>query len=386
MSRRSRVAALVCAALLLSVLEGCQTRAKGVPVEPDLTGVSIVVWDADQPAAPGAPAYRAEAARVVRDFCARYKVDVDLQFIDRQSIVDFLSGRKSGEGPALAFSTEWPLVPEAARDAGPYLVQGGYLDAAIDYWRQDGRTLAIPSYVHWLCAGSRMKPAGETGETGAAMPERTVYLSGSLGFLRSVLDLPGAGWDAGVVASFLSWVKAEYGALEPDPLGAWSEGSAEVLYPVTPFLLTWMKSAAKGEVEPLPLRNPFGEARFCYTVPGYMVLAANGLERECATRLGKELAANLGRWAARAVGGMPALADDMAVFNIESHLGYPARLALLSSLTGHRFRAPSAQEFLLHESIEEALSPVAADFLSGKTGEGDLLSSIQDILERHTRP
>ncbi len=384
MPARFRAAGLLCAALVLLGLAGCRMGAKGVPVKPDLEGVSIVVWDADQPAMPGVPSYRAEAARVVRDFCARYQVTVDLKFVVRQEISDFLSGRASGDGPAVAFSSEWPFLPDKARDVSSYVGDGAYLDAALDYWREDGRILAIPSYVHWMCVASRARGTGEDVPP-AAVPAKVAYLSDSPGFLRSTLDLPGAGWDAGKIAAFLSYLKDEYGPSDVDPLGAWSDGVVQALYPATPFLLRWMKGTS-GEVVPLPLKSPFDDPRFYYTIPGYLVLATDGLQRECAMLLGKELAANLGRWAARAVGGIPALSNDVVIFNVESSLGHDARCALLSSLGGYRFHAPAMQDFLLRESLERTLSPVIADYLSGKAAGGDLSASIQDILQRHTKP
>jgi hypothetical protein len=361
--------------------------AKGLPVKPDLEGVSIVVWDADQPAMPGTPTYRAEATRVVRDFCARYGVTVDLKFVPRQEMSDLLSGATGGESPALVYSTEWPSLPDSAYDVGPYLGQGDHLGAAVEYWRKDDKTLAIPSYVHWLCAASRAEMPGEDSSPGAVGP-KTAYMPDSPGFLRSFLDLPGAGWDSEAIVQFLSWVKGEYGPPGDDPLGAWAEGDARMLWPATPFMLAWMKSVkeGQGEIEPLPLENPFGEPRFYYTVPGYLVLATDGLERECATLLGKELAANLGRWVARAAGGVPSLWKDAVIFNLESSLGYASRTSLLSSLDECRFHAPASQDFLARAAVEKALWPVIGDYLSGKTGEGDLRASIQDILQRHTKP
>ena len=385
-------------ALLLTIASfvfgaaGCGVGVKNVPVEPDLTGARIVVWDADQVPLAGAAQYREEALRVARDFSAKYKATVDLIFVDRGVIQRYLSGerdvRSLGEGlkpPDVVFTGERPFVPEGAADVSAYLEPGDYLDAALEYWRRESKVMAIPAYVHWWATGSIARTT--EGGTGAeATSVSTAYILDSGGFLAPVLDMPGASWDVDSIAAFLSYVKQTYGPPSPDPLGSWMQGSVDALYPVTPFLLKWMEGCGRGEVRPVPIGNPFGEARFSYTVPGYVVLAQDGVQKECASRLARDLAANLGRWVARAAGCLPARSQDMPVFSIESGFGYEERVSILSCLTGPRFRAPLASDFLVRQALCSAIRPIAVDYLSGKVGESELRSGIHEALWRHTKP
>ena len=394
MGRLFRVLFLATAGLAL-LAGGCKFGARGVPVEPDLTGAKIVVWDADQVALHGAASYREEAARVVGDFSAKYKTSVDLVFVDRGVIQRYLAGERDlqslGEGlkpPDVVFTGERPFVPTDAAEVHMYLEPEGYLEAALEYWRREGRLMAVPAYIHWWATGCVARPVeGSGGAEGTEMSYgRTAYILDSGGLLTLALELTGDSWEADGVAAFLSYVKEKYGPPLPDPLGSFMQGTVDALYPVTPFLLKWMEGCGRGEVRPIPIGNPFGDARFYFTVPGYVVLAQGGVQKECASRLARDLAANLGRWVARAAGGLPARSEDISVFSIESGFNYEERMSVLSCLTGQTYHAPLASDFISRQEIDSALRPIASDYLSGKIGESELRSGIQEILRRHTKP
>lgn len=382
MSRRLYAVLFLIAACILVALAGCMTKAKVVPYEPKFGGQRLVVWDADEPRVSGAPPYRDLVMEVIEEFSSRYSVQVDLRVVTRQEITDFLSGKTGSAGseePGLTFSTEWPLFSGLEVDVSQSVGESEYLGFARNYWQSGDKILAIPSYIHWVSTAARVDKVGPL-----------VYMPGSPGFLRAVLDLPGGGWDVDRITAFLLWVKERYGPVHPDPLGAWRSAEAAAVYPATPFLFRWLEGEDTEETVPVPVENPFGEPRFFVTVPAYLVLAEAGPKRECAVLLGKLMAANLGRWTARAVGGIPALLGDIAVFNVESSFGYKERSQLLSLLSANHGsagqRAPDRRDFILRESLEKALAGTVIGFLSGETDEPELRAIIHEVLERHTKP
>jgi len=385
-SRGSRAAlvvcVLVCAALLSVPLAGCGIGVKEAPQAPDVSGLSITVWDAAQPRVEGVADYRQAATRVAAEFAGRCGLNVDLRFVARQQIADLLLGKTAGERPHLVFTTEWPFAPLDLPGVPELVDEASYLDAAASYWKRDGRILAIPSYIHWIGLVSR----GDAPVGTEALRQETAYFADSPAFLRLALDSPGAGWDAEKVASYLAWVKETYGPPPVDPLAAWDEETVQAIFPVTAYLLRWLRERRGELLRLLPLAGPFGEPGFYYTVPGYVVLAAEEPYRSCAADLGRELAANLGRWAARAVGAIPAAVSDLAVFNVESGLSFEERSALIRSVSTCRSRVPATDDYLYRESVVSAVRQDAWDFLSGKTTEAEARRSIREALERYTRP
>ncbi len=366
------LAALVALALALCVT-GCRVVKMDLPREIDFTGAAVTVWDASEPTVSVAPEYTATVRSTVNEFSAKYGVKVDLRFAGRQEITDLLAGQKTGDVPSLVFTGEWPVASPQATDISLELPLANYLDAATAYWQKDGRLLGIPAYVQWI---------GVATQAGGSKP---TYLVESPGFFRAALDLPSS-WDADKVLSYLSWVNQRWGAPESNPLKAWGDGIAASLYPATPQLYRYLRPLGKSQVSIAPLDGPEGEAAFYYTVPAYVVLAKDGPERACAIRLGVALAANLGRWAARAMGGVPALVADVPVFNLESGLSYEERSSILSTVAKRRLTAAAAEESMYADPIEKALRQAAMGYLSGKVSEADSARSIQETLQRHTKP
>ena len=372
--RGRSLAALAILMALSMILPACRLGKMDLPGEPDFAGVTLSVWDLSQPKVEGAPDYQTEAQRVAREFAAHYGVEVDLRFALRQEIADLLAGKAVDESPALVFTGEWPSVPDAAWDLSSSVSETDYVDAAAFYWQKDGRLLAVPAYVQWLGVASR--------DSGT----KDVFFADSPAFLRAALESQGAPWDPDAIFAYLTWVEQQWGRAESDPLRAWQEGIARSLYPVTPYLFEWLASTEASEVSLEPIPGPFADPCFFYTVPGYVVLARDGAQRECAARLAFALAANLGRWAARAVGCVPALRADVSVFNLESGFSFEDRSSILSSLTEPRFSAPLTADTLLQESLQAALRQVAVDYLSGRTTAAEARSSIQETMQRHTKP
>lgn len=380
MSRSKRSSFLLCVVLLAVAAGACATGTK-TPKEQILSGLSMTAWDVAQPVVPGAPDYAQDVARVVAEFEQRYGVKVDLKTVGRQDIVKVLSGKAPAGDVALTFSTEWPFAPANLPGVPGEVDAGAFLGAAAAYWTKDGNMLAIPAYVHWVSAVSA---SGATeGASGAAAP---VYIPDSPAFLRSVMDYPLGGWDPDGVAAYIAWIRETYGPPAGDPLAAWKEGAARSVFPVTPYLYEWLRDSGGRPVTIAPEAGPQSEPSLYYTVPGYVVLAAEEPYRTCAARLGEALAANLGRWAARAIAGLPAAVADTAVFQVDSRLPTAERVALIQAFSAGDLHVPGASDFLYAESVEDAIRQSVSDFLSGKADEAELRESIREASGKHTKP
>lgn len=372
------MAFLLACALLFSAASACLPREKQAPKELDLSGTSITVWDVSQPAVAGAPDYSAETARVVAEFEKDHGVKVDLRLVSRQDISLLLAGKSPGTGVSLVYSTEWPFVPAGLPGSPGLADPAAYVDSAAAYWTKDGAMLAAPAYVHWVSAVSTAAPDKTTPAT-ACIP-------GSAAFLKSALDYPSGGWDPDNVVTYLAWVKETYGTPPQDPLAAWQDGAVQTLFPVTPYLYQWLRDSGGRPVTLSPEAGPRNEPGVYYTVPGYLVLAGEEPYRTCAAKLAVVLAANLGRWAARAIGGLPAAMADAAVFQVDSRFSDAERSALIQAVYAGTLRVPAAADFLYAEAIEDTVSEDVSQFLSGKTTEAELSQSIREASQKHTKP
>lgn len=398
-----RFLAVVTLFLVVATLSSCLGRPE-VPEKYDLRSVRLVVWDALQVKFPGYDDYSEEVSRVIQVFCRETGVTVDLRYAERREVLDLLSGAGVAgtiQKPHIVFSGEYPVISPELQDVGDLVDPGLFLDAAANYWTRDGKLLGIPAFVHWTGTAvkcpdiSGQSAEGETGEdesrggAGAVpKPSRTGYWTDSPLFLRCVLDAPGASWDADSVIRYAKWVKDSYGPLQDDPLSAWQYGQVDALYPVNPYLYKWLKvtQAEEVPVTVIPPETPSGESRFHYTVPAYLVLCEDGLEKAAAVELGRRLARSLGRWAARTLGCIPALVNDMSVFNLESGFDYDERMRIWDSVSVGEAAAPLASDYLQTVSLIGALDAPLQSFFSGKATIQSLEELIYEVFSRHTRP
>ena len=370
---RGRLTAILCILVAMSVaLSSCAAGKMDLPPEAGFAGVKITVWDLHRPVVDGVDGYEAEVRRIGEEFASAKNVEVELRFAGRQEISDVLSGKAEAQVD-LVCTGEWPFIPDAARDLSGLSSQDIYVDAAASYWRKDGKLLAVPAYFHWT--GTAYRPAGTQDAYSWDSP---LFLSAALG----KGEFPPHPEE---VASYLAFILKERGKAPHDPLLSWEDGTAKSFYPFTPYL--WQRFHAKDATVTIgPVCRSVEESFYYYTVPAYVVLAQDAAETACAAKLAALLAANLGRWAARALSCVPALREDVSVWNLESDLGYDDRSAMLFSLSALSLTAPSALEHDLWESLETALRGVAKGYLSGEFGEEEAGRGIQEALGRHTKP
>lgn len=383
--------------LVIAALPSCLGRAE-IPETYDLRSVRLVVWDALQVRFPGHGDYSEELSRVIKAFCLETGVTVDLRYAERREVLDLLTGAGpsgAAQKPHLVFSGEYPVISGDLQDLSDMIDPEVFVDPAAAYWTRDEKLLGIPAFIHWTGTALKHPEILGRSEEGEGLdapmvpqPERTAYWTGSTAFLRCVLDTPGVSWDADTVIQYAKWVKDSYGPLHDDPLSSWQYGQVDALYPVNPYLYKWLKvtQAEDIPVTIIPPSTPFGDGRFHYTVPAYLVLCEGGAEKAAAAELGRRLAASLGRWAARTLGCIPALADDMSIFNLESGFDYLERRRIWSSVNDGEACAPLVSEYLRTASLAGALYEPLQRFLSGELTLQSLEGLIYEAFSRHTRP
>ncbi len=371
---RSRLALNIAVLLAFSIsLGACLAEAPDHPRKLDLAGAIVEVWDLSQPHMEGATDYRMTVDRVVDEFRKRTGATVNLRFAGRQEVMDLLSGTWTGDVPDLVCSGEWPVLPSGLKGLSGWVDEKAYADPAASYWQADGELWAIPSYMHWTASARR-----EQGTGG-------VYIWDSPVFLTAALGSVGTSWEPDMVFSYLEWVRDGWGKADKDPLGAWEYGEAGAIYPVTPYLWRYLSGKDSSlRLEPVPAPSGIGE--YFYTVPAYIVLAEAGATRDCAAELGKELASNLGRWAARYLGCVPALRDDLSLWSIEGGFSYEQRAAILESFHSQSLVALAATSYLEGKAQEETVRKVAEGYLCGVTSKEDTLTGIREALRRNTSP
>lgn len=381
--------ALLILFLLISglLLFGCEKKEE--IKTPSYEDLKITVVDTREPHLPGAPAYQDQVTELVKKFEADRKVKVNLVFLERDKVQELLSKGKLEDDPDfsadLCYSGEWPFYAENGKPVDNLPVSS-YLDAAASYWTRDGKMVGIPSYIHWFCVAANESLTGITIRNQPGVPfispenlkGKVGYWPDSVAFFKVALDP--VGWSAQNLMEYTFWVKDSLGTMVEDPLEAWTQGSLKGLYPVNPYLLRWLKvSNQESKIFFFPLPS-------YYTVPGYIVLSREEANKTVATELGILLARQRGRWAARAMGGIPACVDDMTIFNLESGFTYDERQMILEVTKATNLQLPTLSEFLRNGEITTGLEEEVKGFLSGKSKEEELQGSILKIFQVHTNP
>ncbi len=396
-----------CSLMVLTIaalLASCLGRPE-VPDTYDLRNVRLVVWDALQVKFPDSADYSEEVSRVIQEFCRETGATVDLRYAERREILDLLTGtypKDTTEVPHLVFSGEYPVLSDRLEDVSHAVDPDIFLDAAANYWTRDGKLLGIPAFIHWTGTAVKYQAGGEhapengegegrdleEGEAQVPRPSRTAYWTDSPLFLRCALDVSGMEWGAETVLQYAEWVRENYGSFHDDPLSAWEHGLADALYPVNPYLYKWLEAREEegSGITIVPPGTHFDDDRFYYTVPAYLVLCEGGAEKAAAVELGRRLAKSLGRWAARTLACVPALVDDMSIFNLESGFDYAERKRIWDSVVTGEAKAPEAAEYLQVVSLAGALEAPLREFLSGRISRQDLEGLIHEALSRNTRP
>ncbi|HHY11273.1 MAG TPA: hypothetical protein GX529_01450 [Firmicutes bacterium] len=371
---RREIAGLVL--LITLLLCGCKERT-WPPSEVSLGDMKIVVWDVKEPHLPGAPPYSELLSLVVENYANEHGAIVEVEFKSRQEIENLLLGNHQGEVPSVVFSTEWPFMGEGTQDLTAMIKAGDYLEDALSFWVYDGKLMGIPSYIHWLCLAKRAASDDSPGAAG--------YFLTAPGFLHSALDYGCMDWAEQDICDYVEWVKDTYGLYSEPVLDLWERNQISTLYPVTPHLFRWLRLSEKDcEIEMLPMDTPQGEARFYFSVPGYVILAGSQEEVECAVELAKLLAASKGRWAARAVGCIPAHVHDVPVFDLESGFTREERVNLVAGLRDSGACVVDWVEFGSRSNIRLAVTPAIERYLSGSTGRREFEESIRSALKGHT--
>ncbi len=367
------VALVLLATVLLC---GCKPQTP-LPHEIPSGDIRIVVWDAKEPHLPGASPYSELASLVVETYGQDLGITVELEFKSRQEIENLLLGDYQGEVPSVVYSTEWPFVGMGIQDLSEMVQVDDYLEAAASFWTHDGRLMGIPSYIHWLCLAKKAGPDDS--------PERAGYFYGSPGFLHSALDYGNLGWTEEDISTYVEWVNNTYG-LCPDPvLDLWEQHRINSMYPVTPHLFKWIRLSENGlATQMLPIDNPEGVPRFYFSVPGYVVMDANKDRVEYAVGLAKLLAANRGRWAARAIGCIPAYMPDIPLFDLESGFDREERVRLMAGFLDSQARIADWITYSKKNQIRIAVTRAIEEYLSGSIGREQFEQSIHAALKSHT--
>ncbi|MGE5578491.1 MAG: hypothetical protein ACM3WU_00485 [Bacillota bacterium] len=371
---RRRLAAASAFILVLACLSGSCTAGKlDLPPKTDFSNTAVLVWDLSEPRIEGAPDYPALVRELVAEFEQLHDVKVEVRTVSRREVEDLLTGKSAEEKPDLVCTGEWPFVPEGAGSLSPYVSSDSYIDIAARYWEAEDGLRAIPAYVHWTGMGYR------EGGTGVS------YMWDSPAFMAALACSTRPLRDADRVMEILKAVLSEWGEARPDPLASYLNGSAKCLFPLTPSMFRRLSSKETG-ISMGPIDGTSGSPFYFYTVPAYIVLADDPATRACAAELGKRLAANLGRWAARALSCMPALREDISVFNLESGFDYERRAHLIESFSVLGLTAPSLTEYSEWVALDEALREVIGDYLRGDLEDEEALLGIRETLTRHTKP
>jgi hypothetical protein len=314
---------------------------------------------------------------VAEHYAQQFGIAVEVQFKTRQEMESLLLGEYQGEVPSVVFSTEWPFVGAGAQDLTGLVPTDDYLEPAASFWTYDDRLMGVPSYVHWLCTAKRAGTDNSSGMTG--------YLSGSPGFLHSGLDYGSLDWTGEDICTYAEWVRQTYGLRSQAVLDLWRQNRIEAIFPVTPHLFKWMKlSENGGEIHLLPIDNPEGTPRFYFSVPGYVVMEADEEILEFAVGLAQVLAAARGRWAARAIGCIPALRSDIPLFDVESGFTREQRVLLMTGFFDSDARISDRTAHGHKIRICQAVVEVIEEYLSGEADRDQLEQGIHAALKSHT--
>jgi hypothetical protein len=361
---------------ILLLAPGCRG-----PVEPhqiSFQGATIVVWDAKEPHLPGATPFSELVAQAVEVFAKENAAKIEVLFKSRSEIESLLTGTYQGEKPALVYSTEWPFLGSGMQDLTGVMPDDEYQDASMAYWTDDGKIMGIPSYVHWLCLASKLPESEE-------FKDRAGYFLASPGFLDSGLAGLDGGWAVQNVLDYVEWVGSNFGRYVEEPLDRWAQNQSVALFPVTPHMLKWLRLSEEGSsVAMLPIPGPNGQSGFYFTVPGYAVMATDETEFTCAFELGKILARTRGRWAARAIGGIPCFIQDVPVYHLESGFSREERLDLIAEFEKSGSRILRLDEFLMRGEIRPGITSLIERYLSGQLNKEQLEEGIRSRMRGYT--
>jgi len=362
--------------LILILLSGCK-RLPEVPEKISFEGLKLVVWDVREPHFPGVRPFEDELVRATEEFKKKHNVTIELKLKNREDIKDLLLGKTKEQIPHLVYSTEWPMTSGFISDVSRNIGINELHDVAVSYWTKNGKLLGIPAYIYWLCPAKRGDAVSDTN-----LQDKVGYWIDAPGFFRAILDRAAGGWTEKNILHYVTWVKSTFGPFNEDPLDLWDRHSIDVLFPVTCHLFRWLEVSEQDEkVVVMPIPGPFDSSSFYYTVPAYLVLVKDEPYRSCATELGKNLARTRGRWAARAIGGIPAYTHDMPIFNLESGLSHEDRLKVIELLKSSSLQVPKAQDFAAKSNLHLELVNSIRDFLCGKAEMQKLDESIRQSLK-----
>lgn len=368
---------LVLMVFILFFCFGCKESSQP-PSEVSLADMKLTVWDTKEPHLPGAFPYSELLAKTVESFVKENGIEVEVEYKSRQEIESCLLGSYQGDPPSVVYSTEWPFMSANIQDLTEHVCEGDYLEDAVLYWTHNDNLMGIPSYVHWFCLAKRNSDMDNS-------QDRIGYFLNAPGFLHSVLDYEHEGWTVDTIFNYIDWVKSTYRPYHNDVLDMWEQNEINMICPVTPYLFKWLKlSGDDSGVQMLPIPNPHGESRFYFTVPGYVVLACDQQQAKYAVILASALAANRGRWAARAIGGIPAYHQDMPIFHLESQFTREERIALLSGFKNSGAYAVDWMEFNNRSNTRTSITTAIGKFLSGEIGRQEFQESIRSAIKGHT--
>lgn len=405
-----RLSMLLAVSFLSSMCLGCGRQIPDKPEAPIQAlppGQEILVWDMKQPHFPGSRPYEEEVQRVCEEFQKNTGIPVKLVFVSRWELPDaFLKAKEQSRLPDVLFSGEFPCLTGLERDLSGVLDAGQYQEAALAAWTQDGQIMGIPSAILWFGIAVRKDALnsrpGEPGQlridpsTSGGLVRFLGVLPTSEAFMEiATHDLSGRHRTPREIGAFVSWLKTNVQECRPEPcLERFKRGDVRGIYGVTPYIFKWFRISSQpgdpGEPVLLPLIFENGDTGFRFTVPGYLVLSQDEPKLKASAELGKLLAQNHGRWAARALGLVPARIEDLPVFTLESGFTREERSELLKTLdlTGTLASPEDAAGGLHNLSTRyeqlERLSRVLSSYFSGDLTGDELVQEVAGALEGST--
>ncbi len=366
----------------LSVFAGCRFLEKKPSGELPFEGLKLVVWDTVEPSFSRAESYQELIELTVAEFSGKYGAQVDIEFVSREHIFEFLYGESDvAQPPSVVYSTECPALPKGAEEISSSTCSSDYLDQAVDYWSPQGQLMGVPAYVHWVGKAIRVKR-----QDGDEISSGLGFWPDSQWFLASAIDFPDQGFKPDAAISYLEWLKDTFKDEQEEPLDAWEAGRVDSLWPVTPHMYCWLKSAFEGQVTLGPIENPFDDPRFYCSVPGYIALSHEDPEKSCAILLAKTLARKRGIWAARNIGAIPAAVEDVVIYDLEAPLNQDEKRLIRDCSEKIPSQCLTAQEALRRRQIWQGFARVTEEFLGGAIPSGGLNQRIFELWESHTKP
>lgn len=290
----------------------------------DWQGKQLLVWDARQPIFREEDTYEEAAELAAKEFSQKYGVEVSIEFRGRDEIRDFLSGKsRPKETPDICYSTEWPFCPEdyCVLDQG---TSDKFLEAARLYWQIGLGMAGVPSFFFPVGATLRNTVGLDAPDLLNRLKGKTEVEIESMAFWELLFSSPGSPDPSQMALTFREILSLAPESPAGSVLEAWLRGSVDGLFPATPYLTRWIEGNGS-ETRFLPSSAVMSGKEF-YTVPGFVVTTRDPSKRECAAEFAAVLAGCLGRWTARNLNAVPALASDYAVFLSEASLSQEEKL------------------------------------------------------------